>query len=88
MDLTARERGLAHASRIQREIPDPEHWRDDLAKDLTECHERIRGHATALREYESWLALLKSGDEDKHLQLTYSDWQFFMGAIQPDDAEA
>lgn len=52
--------------------------RADLQKKLTECHNKIQGHAQAAAEYGGWVQVLDDNPEQR-LKLTQADWLYFFG---------
>lgn len=52
--------------------------RNDLKKDLHECHEKLRFHTGKLSDYSAWQQVLSANPENR-LSLDVGDWQFFFG---------
>ena len=53
--------------------------RADLQTKLTECHDRIRKHLEAEREYDGWVQVLEAQPPTDKLKLKHADWLFFFG---------
>lgn len=53
--------------------------REDFKRALTECHQKIKEHAAAVRDYDGWQQFL-SANPDATMKLDQSDWLFFFGA--------
>lgn len=56
--------------------------RNDLQKDLAECHEKLRHHTAALAQYDGWRQVLQANPESR-LALDIADWVFFFGGTKP-----
>lgn len=52
--------------------------RNDLQKDLAECHEKLRHHTEKLAQYDGWQQLLEANPETRQA-LDIEDWLFFFG---------
>jgi len=50
--------------------------RNDLQKDLGECHEKLKWHTGKLEEYVGWHQVLEANPENR-LALDIEDWLFF-----------
>ena len=48
----------------------------ELKKKLAECHEKIREHLAAVRDYDGWFQVL-NGNKESRVQLKHNDWLFF-----------
>lgn len=53
--------------------------RADLQAKLTECHQKIELHRSAVIEYAGWVQVLRANPEQR-LKLTQSDWLHFFEA--------
>lgn len=52
--------------------------RHDLQKKLTECHEKIKEHQSAIEAYDGWVQVLSANPESR-FKLTQADWLYFFG---------
>lgn len=53
--------------------------RDDLARDLQECTQKIREHDAWLKEYSGWVQVLEAQAPTRYLDLHHADWLYFFG---------
>jgi hypothetical protein len=54
--------------------------RQDLLRQLQECHQKIDHHRRAVDEYDGWVQFLgRDGDRNRTLELTQADWLYFFG---------
>lgn len=52
--------------------------RTDLQSKLSECHQKIKIHNQAARDYRGWSQVLKANSEAR-LKLKHGDWLYFFG---------
>lgn len=50
----------------------------ELQNKIKECHEKIREHLSAVREYDGWVQVLSANPESR-MKLKHGDWLFFFG---------
>lgn len=70
--------GMANYTKSSTDYGPQVRVRDDLQKKLTECHEKIKAHQAAAKEYDGWVQVLSANPESRH-KLTQADWLYFFG---------
>lgn len=50
----------------------------ELQVKVKECHDKIREHLSAVREYDGWMQVLNANPESR-MKLKHGDWLFFFG---------
>ena len=53
--------------------------REDLQRQLSECHQKIKEHQGKAKTYVAWIQML-ADHPDAELQLKHEDWVFFFSA--------